>query len=354
MPNWTFNRITISKSVPEEAYREFLDAVKTPALKGEGNLPLPAEEARSSCFDFEAIIPMPKELNVISGTESDMALALIEIQKKWVPSLAEFVIANGYQDIFSGDEESIRKQYRDICKLVHPDVYKDTDVAAEAMRSLKSKYEEAMGSHPVDGTKKFFETAYSSEKKDYLSNHFKRREKELGIEPHSYGALDLFLETEEGKHLLSFGEQLTENIRLYNAPTWYEWACEHWGTKWNAADASLNEKDRTITFDTAWVPPEGIINAIAEKFPDLDWIWEFRGEFGEHVGFYTHVNGVLDIHDIPDASSEAYAMYVEICGPYKCLAQDKDGNWFHYGCKETCPHYIECGPEDDFVEDEAS
>ena len=30
------------------------------------------------------------------------------------------------------------------------------------------------------------------------------------------------------------GKQAYRNIQLYGAPTWYEWSCDNWGTKWNA------------------------------------------------------------------------------------------------------------------------
>jgi hypothetical protein len=40
---------------------------------------------------------------------------------------------------------------------------------------------------------------------------------------------------------------------------WYEWNCEHWGTKWEASQLQLqnDEDDATIelSFETAWSPP---------------------------------------------------------------------------------------------------
>ena len=51
------------------------------------------------------------------------------------------------------------------------------------------------------------------------------------------------------------GKAAWNNIRQYGAPTWYEWAIRHWGTKWNAygyedgADYSGEDK---LSFQTAW------------------------------------------------------------------------------------------------------
>jgi hypothetical protein len=32
-------------------------------------------------------------------------------------------------------------------------------------------------------------------------------------------------------------DQWRANIEKYGSPTWDEWCCEQWGTKWNACDA---------------------------------------------------------------------------------------------------------------------
>jgi len=50
----------------------------------------------------------------------------------------------------------------------------------------------------------------------------------------------------------------------------YTWCIDNWGTKWNVEKEvqvkSLNPSIR-LSFSTAWAPPEGIIRALAEKFP---------------------------------------------------------------------------------------
>jgi hypothetical protein len=55
-------------------------------------------------------------------------------------------------------------------------------------------------------------------------------------------------------------------------PNWYDWQCEHWGTKWNAYEASIEDEswDRLlICFDTAWSPPEPVIAALRGKLEEM-------------------------------------------------------------------------------------
>ena len=52
---------------------------------------------------------------------------------------------------------------------------------------------------------------------------------------------------------------------------WYDWCVANWGTKWDASQVSINAYSNgiTICYDTAWSPPEGVIHALAEKYPTL-------------------------------------------------------------------------------------
>lgn len=59
---------------------------------------------------------------------------------------------------------------------------------------------------------------------------------------------------------------------------WYDWQIANWDTKWNACrvvseeETFLDGKWTTITyqFDTAWCAPFKVIDALREKFPDLE------------------------------------------------------------------------------------
>ena len=61
-------------------------------------------------------------------------------------------------------------------------------------------------------------------------------------------------------------------------PTWREWQCENWGTKWNAYETEdvVGEKwagnfmTATYRFQTAWDAPRPVIAAIIKQNPDIE------------------------------------------------------------------------------------
>jgi len=74
-------------------------------------------------------------------------------------------------------------------------------------------------------------------------------------------------------------------IEKYGHDNWYDWSVNNWGTKWNAGYPQMIE-DTTISFKTAWSPPEEIYHAIAKKFPDMVFgvTWEEEQGFGADCG----------------------------------------------------------------------
>ena len=73
-----------------------------------------------------------------------------------------------------------------------------------------------------------------------------------------------------------------------NDDRWYHWNIQNWGTKWDACDKSIDYEDDEIlalTFNTAWSPPEGIVEKLREKYPDLSFSW-FYDEPGMELAGY--------------------------------------------------------------------
>lgn len=64
------------------------------------------------------------------------------------------------------------------------------------------------------------------------------------------------------------GRQYVSNFEKYGAPTWYEWRIREWGTKCNARDTEILDKD-TIAFKTAWSNPAPIIGKLGELYPSV-------------------------------------------------------------------------------------
>ena len=69
----------------------------------------------------------------------------------------------------------------------------------------------------------------------------------------------------------------------YGASDWYDWAVNHWGTKWDVYNAEPWEIDprggaAAIEFSSAWREPKPVFEALAERFPALAFYIECSGE----------------------------------------------------------------------------
>lgn len=67
-----------------------------------------------------------------------------------------------------------------------------------------------------------------------------------------------------------------DEMELYPGDlNWYDWSVNHWGTKWNACEASITSfvdgelAYAIISFDTAWSAPIPIFEAVKEQYPDF-------------------------------------------------------------------------------------
>jgi len=79
-------------------------------------------------------------------------------------------------------------------------------------------------------------------------------------------------------------------IQKYGCATWYDWANDMWGTKWDARDVKLENlfdgvEEVVYRFDTAWGPPEPIYHTLAKEFPDLHISWYFNEPGMEFAGY---------------------------------------------------------------------
>lgn len=55
--------------------------------------------------------------------------------------------------------------------------------------------------------------------------------------------------------------------------SWYDWSIANWGTKWNTgrADVEIVGDDYVqYHFHTAWSPPEPVIQALRERYPEAN------------------------------------------------------------------------------------
>ena len=74
-----------------------------------------------------------------------------------------------------------------------------------------------------------------------------------------------------------------------NDDRWYDWRLQHWDTKWEASEVELDYEDSEILrveFDTAWSPPEGVMEKLREKFPDVSFQCFYDEPGCESAGYY--------------------------------------------------------------------
>lgn len=152
--------------------------------------------------------------------------------------------------------------------------------------------------------------------------------------------IDKWLATQE-KDLLAIGEAAYKNHMTYGAKTWYEWAPENWGTKWNAYAIEV-KSETVLSLQTAYDAPMPIVHALASKYLGIAFTWTYADEdTGCNCGITTYKDGVCTISKPENQSNEAYAIYEKCWGPSQCFTKDENGNYTRFDCDdcrnaETC------------------
>ena len=94
-------------------------------------------------------------------------------------------------------------------------------------------------------------------------------------------------------------DQIKENIRVHGLASWYEWNIKKWGTKWNAYSQEEIEPN-LIRFETAWSAPRPFYEAVAARFPEVEFVIEYADEdTGSNCGTLTYRNGTLASFEEP-------------------------------------------------------
>lgn len=204
MLNWVQNNLTIKGN--NEIVTACLDLCKSD----------------ESAFDFNQIIPMPKELDIAASSNNNCAI------KYYLTTLSDEEVAN----------------VRNILQRV-PDVLFGT----------------------LDNT----------------------------IRLTSYPGALIEGNDENKKQWIELAKTLIDNCNKYGFPTWCEWRCHNWGTKWHSSEVEIcNTGDEAVVyFQTAWDCAYPIVKRLSEKFPDLLFTISFADEdIGGNCGKYTLINGV--------------------------------------------------------------
>jgi len=77
------------------------------------------------------------------------------------------------------------------------------------------------------------------------------------------------------------GDLSFEDQKRFGLNNWYDWSCNHWGTKWNAMtnNVLIDEKQNIaiLDFDTAWCMPKPIFNALIKQ-SRTNIVWSYEEE----------------------------------------------------------------------------
>ncbi len=227
-------------------------------------------------FTFEALIPMPEELKrTISGGNIDdcMAYAYLKDHTK-----EEFLDSKYYDS----------KYYLSL---------KRSMTKEEMLNALK----EGVGDNP----EMFNDEA-----------HYERKTDENGYEQ-TYIVKENYGHTIEeiGRYYLGLEEK-------YGCKDWYDWACEHWGTKWDACDAEISDDgDKySIRFDTAWCSPSLWIEELTKRGIDFNLYYE--GEEGWRSMLVSRQGTLTDV-GLPGYDDEKYSE--------EEMEEVDDCLWNHFG-----------------------
>lgn len=103
---------------------------------------------------------------------------------------------------------------------------------------------------------------------------------------------------------LKLGERYFNNIKNYGHPSWLSWRVVNWGCKWPALDTEVmydEDKDEyTIKFDTAYTMPRNILNKFCELCKPGELNWTYYPDFEKKVATrMTNPNGRINSETVP-------------------------------------------------------
>ncbi len=259
MPNWVCNRLRVSGPNANKI------------LKGL----LTKSDAEGIRFDFNKILPMPEDLNIISGSTTDKCFEV-------------------YLSTLSEDEA---KKEIEIC------------VGSTLFPELTS------GRYHIKSKEEIDEIVDEA-----INNWSKNADPE-----------DPVFKTKED--VVAYGKRVTDNIKKYGSKDWYDWCVKNWGTKWNACN-TIYAKDcpDEIQFDTAWSDVRNLILKLSEKYPELEIVYDYAEEqVGYYAGHCFYKNGCCSTNEeYGNYTKEAYEMHFDLWGEDDRFVFDEKTNNYKY------------------------
>ena len=96
------------------------------------------------------------------------------------------------------------------------------------------------------------------------------------------------------------------NMKKYGYPTWYEFHCEEWGTKWDIREAEIKEQDAckiVYFFHTAWCHPKIFFEKVSIWYPNLLFSNQYVNEGEDYIGLFEVKGGQIVTDDYREINS---------------------------------------------------
>lgn len=296
MPNW----VSISAEVyPKEKTKESLDEFK----KFKEEMFGPCDETPNGrSFDFNRIIPMPKELDIVEISSLNGIVFI------WY--LEELIPDKKIEDLTQEELETYFNQY---FKFSLKEGQTDENILRNLtwMRfSINLEFMAGLNKDKIDyvkSLKRIISRIYLNEvgflsERDYM--HLTVAQLKLYLillsqdnpwVQHEYNIAGAgFFLTEA-----DITTQYWKNLKTTGHFAWYSWRCENWGTKWNACHYDEGISDDNLmcfNFDTAWSLPMPVMEAVMEKYPNLIFEYSFHEESGAFGGSAYSEEGKMVYH----------------------------------------------------------
>ena len=138
------------------------------------------------------------------------------------------------------------------------------------------------------------------------------------------------------------------NVQRYGWKDWYDWSIENWGTKWNACDVHVDDENQVIEFETAWSMPDGVLKEVCKYTPlRVEYADENMGSNCGMEDYYLDEDGNPTVAIVMNESLELAA---ECWGYGSISAYDEETqNWIE---DRKNPKYIEANKKYQSVVDE--
>ena len=159
------------------------------------------------------------------------------------------------------------------------------------------------------------------------------------ITPKEYKKQEEHQQLNEEPAFIGFSTGITQKMQKdylerFGADNWYDWANQHWGTKWGCYDQQMvdvfeagDQATAQMSFQTAWSGGAHAIQQLSNSFTLVEFKLTYADEdCGSNCGVILFKEGCEVEADIPDYGDASMAIYFECWGGEEDW-EKVDGEW---------------------------